>query len=90
LTSFNAAPAGVSDQTIYQALVVATGAFQTSTRWSFSTLGGEEGTGFLIVAIFPPGQWNAERGDFFRVLEAFTSDVPPGFQTFPVAGPVAG
>jgi hypothetical protein len=132
-TSFNAAPTGVSDQTIYQALVVATGTFRdldemvlfyltgdpaidvlvdetvrvdadegrllvadvsqegtvVSTVAAAFTLGGDGGTGFLIVAIFPPGQWNAERADYFRVLESFTSDVPPGFETFPMAGPLA-
>jgi hypothetical protein len=60
-----------------------------STVAAAFTLGGDGGTGFLIVAIFPQGQWNAERADFFRVLESFTSDVPPGFETFPMAGPLA-
>jgi hypothetical protein len=61
----------------------------STMAWAF-TLGGDRGHGFVITAIFPPGQWDAERGDFFRVLESFRSDVPPGFETFPLVGPVAG
>lgn len=47
---------------------------------------GEGGTGFLIAAIFPPGDWEKERADFHRVLESFRGDVPPGIETFPVTG----
>lgn len=45
---------------------------------------GEGGTGYLIAAVFPPGDWEAERLDFFRVLESFRGNVPPSFETFPV------
>jgi hypothetical protein len=47
---------------------------------------GDGGTGFLLAAIFPPGRWEAEREDFFRVLGSFRSNIPPGLETFPVAG----
>lgn len=46
---------------------------------------GEGGTGYLVAAVFPPGEWAAERSDFFRVLESFRGGVPPGFETFPVS-----
>jgi hypothetical protein len=50
---------------------------------------GREGTGFLLVATFPPDQWDSERGDFYRVLESFRSTVPPGLTAFPVTGAAA-
>jgi hypothetical protein len=49
------------------------------------TLGDGE-TGYLIVAIFPPGGWEDEQGDFERIVSSFRSDVPPGLTTFPVSG----
>jgi len=45
---------------------------------------GDGSTGYLIAAVFPPGGWDGERGDFERVVESFNSHVPPGFDTFPV------
>lgn len=50
---------------------------------------GDGDTGFLLAAIFPPGSWDSERGDFERVLASFHSDVPPGLATFPVVGQAA-
>lgn len=47
---------------------------------------GEDGTGFLLVAVFPAGTWERERADFERVLTSFRTDVPPGLETFPVVG----
>jgi hypothetical protein len=47
---------------------------------------GEDGTGFLVAAVFPPGGWEAEREDFFRVLGSFRANIPPGLETFPVSG----
>ncbi|MEX2203750.1 MAG: hypothetical protein WD965_06650 [Actinomycetota bacterium] len=47
---------------------------------------GENGTGFLVAAVFPPGRWEAEREDFFRVLGSFRANIPPGLETFPVTG----
>lgn len=50
---------------------------------------GSGGTGFLVAAIFPPGEWDAERDDFFRVLASFRAGVPPALETFPVTGEAA-
>jgi hypothetical protein len=50
---------------------------------------GRDGTGFLLAAIFPPGEWDAERDDFFRVLQSFRVEVPPGLMSFPVTGQAA-
>ncbi|HJU57214.1 MAG TPA: hypothetical protein VJ774_00540 [Actinomycetota bacterium] len=47
------------------------------------TLGDGE-TGYLIAAVFPPGEWDAEQADFLRIVQSFRSSVPPGLQTFPV------
>ena len=47
------------------------------------TLGDGE-TGYLIAAVFPPGEWDSEQADFRRILASFRSNVPPGLQTFPV------
>lgn len=47
------------------------------------TLGDGE-TGYLIAAVFPPGDWDAERDDFRRIVSSFRSSVPPGLRTFPV------
>jgi len=50
---------------------------------------GRDDTGFLVAAVFPPGEWEAERADFFRVLESFRTTVPPGLGTFPISGGAA-
>ncbi len=47
---------------------------------------GDGDTGYLLAAIFPPGSWDAERGDFERVLASFRAGLPPGLETFPVVG----
>lgn len=47
------------------------------------TLGDGE-TGYLIAAVFPPGDWDAEQADFRRILSSFRSSIPPGLRTFPV------
>jgi hypothetical protein len=47
---------------------------------------GRGGTGYLVAAIFAPGGWESERSDFLRVVDSFRAEVPPGLQTFPVAG----
>jgi hypothetical protein len=128
-SAFNLAPQEPQDQTIYQALVIATSGFDdleqmglyfltgdpaidvqvddpvridghagrllvaditqdgqaTASLAAAMTLG-EDGTGFLVAAVFPPGRWEAERGDFFRVLGSFRANIPPGLETFPVTG----
>jgi hypothetical protein len=57
----------------------------TSSVAAAMTLGDGE-TGYLIVAIFPPGGWDDERVDFERIVRSFRTDVPPGLETFPVDG----
>ena len=57
----------------------------TSSVASAMTLG-DGATGYLIVAIFPPGGWDDERDDFERIVRSFRTDVPPGLETFPVDG----
>jgi hypothetical protein len=47
---------------------------------------GTEGTGFILIAVFPPGEWDGERDDFMRILESFRAEVPPGLGAFPVTG----
>jgi hypothetical protein len=57
----------------------------TSSVAAAMTLG-DGATGYLIVAIFPPGGWEDERDDFERIVRSFRTDVPPGLETFPVDG----
>jgi hypothetical protein len=47
---------------------------------------GSDGTGYILIAVFPPGEWDAERDDFMRILESFRAEVPPGLTAFPVTG----
>lgn len=47
---------------------------------------GTAGTGYVLAAVFSPGDWERERPDFLRVLRSFRADVPPGLGTFPVTG----
>ncbi len=46
---------------------------------------GEGGTGYLIAAIFPPGQWESEEPDFLRVVASFRTETPPLLRTYPLA-----
>jgi hypothetical protein len=46
-------------------------------------------TGYVVVAVFPPGSWENERDDFLRVLESFRTTLPPGIEQFPMTQPVA-
>jgi hypothetical protein len=45
---------------------------------------GDGQTGYVIAAVFPPGEWDSEQADFHRILASFRSSVPPGLRTFPV------
>jgi len=47
---------------------------------------GRDGTGYLLAAIFPPGQWETEEPDFLRVLDSFRTQIPPLLRTYPLAG----
>jgi hypothetical protein len=60
----------------------------TSSVAAAMTLG-DGATGYLIVAIFPPGGWDDERDDFERIVRSFRTDVPPGLETFPVDNQVS-
>lgn len=60
------------------------GRAQSSLAAAFTL--GRDGTGYIIAALFPPGQWDSERSDFLRVMGSFRSRVPPGIQTIPLAG----
>jgi len=46
---------------------------------------GDGATGYLILAVFPPGGWDEERDDFELIVRSFRTNVPPGLETFPVA-----
>lgn len=59
---------------------------QTTASLAAAFTLGSGGTGFLVAAVFPPGEWDAERDDFFSVLESFRTDVQPGLESFPVSG----
>jgi hypothetical protein len=50
---------------------------------------GQEGVGYIVFAIFPPGEWASERSDFLKVVGSFRSAVPPGMRAFPLAGGAA-
>lgn len=62
---------------------------QTTASLAAAFTLGSGGTGYLIAAVFPPGEWDAEREDFLSVLESFRTDVQPGLESFPVAGQAA-
>ncbi len=50
---------------------------------------GQQGVGYIVLAIFPPGEWASERSDFLKVVESFRPSVPPGMKAFPLAGGAA-
>jgi hypothetical protein len=50
---------------------------------------GQQGVGYIVLAIFPPGEWAAERSDFLKVVGSFQAAVPPGLKVFPLAGGAA-
>lgn len=45
---------------------------------------GRDGAGYVVAAIFPPGQWGAEEPDFLRIVDSFRAEIPPVMQTLPV------
>ncbi len=47
---------------------------------------GVGGRGYVIAAVFPPGTWDKESSDFFKILRSFQPEVPPGVKEFPLAG----
>jgi hypothetical protein len=50
---------------------------------------GQQGVGYIVLAIFPPGDWTNERSDFLKVVASFRPGVPPGMRAFPLAGGAA-
>lgn len=65
-------------------LIVATasqGGTVTASIAAAITLG-RGGTGYVVAAIFPPGEWEAERSDFLEIVGSFRPAVPPGISTF--------
>jgi hypothetical protein len=64
--------------------IVNEGAAAASAAMAFTL--GSDGTGYILVAVFPPGDWESERDDFMRILESFRAEVPPGLNAFPVTG----
>jgi hypothetical protein len=46
---------------------------------------GQQGVGYVVLAIFPPGDWPNERSDFVKVVGSFQPGVPPGMEAFPLA-----
>ncbi|MGH2528904.1 MAG: hypothetical protein ACRDH0_06185 [Actinomycetota bacterium] len=46
---------------------------------------GDDGVGYIVVAVFPPGGWGSERSDFLKVVDSFRAGVPPGLTTIPLA-----
>jgi len=46
---------------------------------------GSDGTGYLLAAIFPPGDWDGERDDFLEIASSFRPTVPPGISSFDLA-----
>ncbi len=47
---------------------------------------GENDTGYIVAAVFPPGDWGREESDFQNVLDSFRTDLPPGLDTYPISG----
>jgi hypothetical protein len=48
------------------------------------TLGGD-GVGYIVAAVFPPGDWSREEADFTRITGSLDTGVPPGLASFPLA-----
>jgi hypothetical protein len=46
---------------------------------------GENGTGYIVAALFPQGGWDDERADFLKILGSFDTNVPPALDTYPLA-----
>jgi hypothetical protein len=44
---------------------------------------GRHDVGYLVAALFPPGEWEAQEADLLRVVASFRAEVPPGLRTFP-------
>lgn len=60
------------------------GTVLSSVAAAFALGTGEPRTGFLVAAVFPPGAWDEERGDFLRVLDSFRTGLPPALAAIPM------
>src|SRR6266540_815816 len=91
LTDLAAQTTGPQDQTVYEALAVADvvrdGQKVAGVAAAFTL--GQQGVGYIVLAIFPPGDWASERSDFLKVVGSFRPGVPPGMKAFPLAGGTA-
>jgi hypothetical protein len=45
---------------------------------------GTDGVGYIVAAVFPPGDWPQEEADFSRVVGSLDPGVPPGLTSFPL------
>jgi hypothetical protein len=46
---------------------------------------GTDDVGYIVAAVFPPGDWDRERSDFTRVVASLSPDVPLGLSSFPLS-----
>jgi hypothetical protein len=46
---------------------------------------GTHDVGYIVAAVFPPGDWDRERSDFARVVASLSPDVPLGLSSFPLS-----
>ena len=60
------------------------GEARSSVAVAFSL--GRGDVGYLIAALFPPGEWEAQEPDLLRLVASFRAEVPPGLRTFPLSG----
>lgn len=45
---------------------------------------GSDGVGYVLIAIFPPGDWGKEESDFLEITASFRPGVPPSLPAFPL------
>jgi hypothetical protein len=46
---------------------------------------GADGVGYIVAAVFPPGDWSREEADFARIMGSLDTGVPSGLASFPLA-----
>jgi hypothetical protein len=59
------------------------GSVQATIAAAF-TLGTHD-VGYIVAAVFPPGDWDRERSDFARIVASLTPEVPSGLSSFPLS-----
>jgi hypothetical protein len=45
---------------------------------------GQDGVGYIVAAVFPPGDWAREEADFSKVVGSLHAGVAPGLASFPL------